>query len=413
MAKKNILFILPYLPYPLKSGGHQAIFNGIKAFINDANISIFFEEPWDNDYSKEQEAFVKTTDNKVKVFKYKQKNETKKESLISRTIIKCWKIKESIKNLFRKKNKKPDLPYLAIQTKSPDTIHFVNEIIEKEHIDIVQCETLATITHILTLPKKVRTLFVHHEIGFIRQKQEIESGLFSESSKKIQSDNQKNEIFLLNKFDDIITLSNHDSQILQSLRIDSKIYTSIATINLNDENHLGMPDCNKLSFVGPSWHSPNVIGIHWFLDNCWNRLKKHNPNYTLQIIGDWSKEEIQKIKSNYPDIEFKGFVENLSKTISNTIMIVPITVGSGIRMKILEAIYIGCPVVSTTIGAQGLPLIDEEDCLISDEPSEFVSKIICLQNVDKISQLAIHAKEKIKANYSIEKLYSSRIKLYK
>lgn len=410
MVKKNVLFILPFLPYPLKSGGHQAIFNGIKAFVNDINAFVLYEEEWNEDLSQEEKAFAEALDCKVKVYKYKRK-EPAKESFALRAYIKYWRLKGFIKNFFFKPGK-PDLSILPLQVKSQDLIHFVNNIIEQEKITIVQCEMLETANHILSLPKSIRTIFVHHEIKFIRQGQELDSGRFSKESKQIFINNKKNEIFLLNKFDDVITLSERDSCILQSHKVQSRLNTSLASVVAGGTSNETPFDCYKLSFVGPSFHAPNLIGILWFLENCWSNLLRVSSKYQLQIIGIWSKKEVEDITKKYPNVTFKGFVPNLASEIAGTIMIVPITEGSGIRMKILEAARIGCPVVSTSIGAQGIPLQDDKECLIGDSPDLFMSKIECLQNLNLASNIILAANKKIQQEYSIEKLRTSRIHLY-
>ncbi len=93
-------------------------------------------------------------------------------------------------------------------------------------------------------------------------------------------------------------------------------------------------------------------------------------------------------------------------------MVVPINVGSGIRMKILEAISQGIPVVSTVIGAQGLPLEDQIDCFITDDVQTFVLDILKLKDVDIQQRLVKNAQRKIINNYSFANMKTSRLKLY-
>ena len=168
-----------------------------------------------------------------------------------------------------------------------------------------------------------------------------------------------------------------------------------------------------LSFVGPSMHNPNLNGILWFLKNCWTALKQRDPNFKLQIIGEWDKPLKKEIQRIYPEIIFRGYVSNLEEHIENTIMIVPINIGSGIRMKILEAVSTGIPVVSTTIGAQGLPLIDGEDCFITDEPQIFVEDILKLSDIKIQEEVAKHAQQKISKHYSLSSLKETRRNIYK
>ena len=160
-------------------------------------------------------------------------------------------------------------------------------------------------------------------------------------------------------------------------------------------------------------HYPNVNGILWFLKKCWIELKRREPEFKLQIIGEWDDQQKRKIQRIYPGIIFHGYVPNLEKYIENTIMITPINIGSGIRMKILEAVSLGIPVVSTSIGAQGLPLKDGEDCFITDNPQIFVKDILKLNNVKIQETIVKHAQAKISKQYSLNSLKETRLNIYK
>ena len=167
-----------------------------------------------------------------------------------------------------------------------------------------------------------------------------------------------------------------------------------------------------LSFVGPDTHSPNFVGITWFLENCWFALREININYRLSIIGNWSQEHITEYTAKYPNVEFLGFVDNLGDSIRGTIMIVPITIGSGIRMKILEACSIGVPFVSTSVGAEGIPVEDGKDCFIADNPKSFVEKLYKLRDVALQKRFVENAHNMILDNYSIEALRKNRLEIY-
>ena len=107
-----------------------------------------------------------------------------------------------------------------------------------------------------------------------------------------------------------------------------------------------------------------------------------------------------------------GFVENLESAIQNTIMIVPITIGSGIRMKILEASSLGIPFVSTSIGAEGIPIETSKHCLIADNPFDFVEAIIQLKDKEKRFMFTQNAYQLINEKYSLPALRKNRIMLY-
>jgi glycosyltransferase involved in cell wall biosynthesis len=216
----------------------------------------------------------------------------------------------------------------------------------------------------------------------------------------------------LNRFDTIITLSEIDTHKLQEAGVTTPVLSSFATINRKPETSLESSCGFVLSFVGPEIHSPNKEGILWFLDSCWQRLLKSNPNYELRIIGLWSKETQRQLSDRYQNVHFLGYVDDLAATLKNTIMIVPIQVGSGIRMKILEAGMIGVPVVTTAVGVEGIPLVDGENCFIANTADAFVQSILKLSEQTLREHFIVSAQKVISKNYSLEALIKNREHLY-
>ena len=93
-------------------------------------------------------------------------------------------------------------------------------------------------------------------------------------------------------------------------------------------------------FLGPEAHYPNLDAVNWFLEESWPKISKAHPEVKFQIISKWS-EEFKKLHIDKPNIEFLGFVEDLSQAFDGAIMIVPLRIVSGMRMKILEGIVKG------------------------------------------------------------------------
>ena len=101
-----------------------------------------------------------------------------------------------------------------------------------------------------------------------------------------------------------------------------------------------LKECERSSicFIGGSGHNPNLNGVTWFLDNVWSLILKENPNFTFKIIGKWDEKIKTEYQKKYRNLFFCGFVDNLAMVISECIMVIPILIGSGIRMKILESV---------------------------------------------------------------------------
>lgn len=405
--KKNILFILPFCPWPLKSGGHQAIFNGLLAVKDYANIYITYEK---GEKELHKEFHLKLTEifkNNITIQPYTRKRHNGLRYFIERVINKIYR-KIHIKN-----KDEITTDFISTVYHTNNYYEHVLEIIKKYSIDIVQIEMIDNIDFINIIPPHIQTIFVHHELRYIRNELFLSQQNDSLYSKVVYETEKIKEIHLLNKFDKIITLSNIDKEKLTTNGVKSIIYPSFAVIKANSISYNININNNKLlSFVGPENHTPNRIGLKWFLDNCWNKLLEYDQEYRLQIIGIWTESTKNLWSKKYKNIEFLGFVDVLFERIKDSIMIVPITIGSGIRMKILEAMSNGIPFVSTTIGAEGIPVKNGINCYIADSPTDFIDKIIQLENLELKNKFIKSAHELVRNCYSIEKLKENRINIY-
>ena len=151
----------------------------------------------------------------------------KKPTLIRKIAIKLNRTIDK----FRKPTNKPFNPYSwwieELMPKPKDFIEHICKIIENHNIDAVQCEMVRNLPFVLSLPSNVKTIFIHHELGFARHKLELNS-LSSDyfDGQAICNWAKCLEISLLNKFDHIVTLSSTDSQKLKEAGVTTKIYNS-------------------------------------------------------------------------------------------------------------------------------------------------------------------------------------------
>jgi len=132
-----------------------------------------------------------------------------------------------------------------------------------------------------------------------------------------------------------------------------------------------------LLFLGSFRHIPNREALTWFLQQVWPSLVAARPSVKLVIIG--SDAPPRHSLPEVGQIEMIGFVDDVREALERyAVFICPILTGSGVRVKLLEAYAAGIPVVSTTVGAEGLAEGDGETCLLADEPQAFVAKVLQL-----------------------------------
>jgi len=131
-------------------------------------------------------------------------------------------------------------------------------------------------------------------------------------------------------------------------------------------------------FLGSFRHLPNQAALNWFVRFVLPRVLELRPEARLVVVGS-DPPPRHGLSGPVSAIELRGFVEDVREPLSRyAVFVCPILSGSGVRVKLLEAFAAGIPVVSTTLGAEGLSSTDGELCALADDPAAFAAKILAL-----------------------------------
>ncbi len=152
-------------------------------------------------------------------------------------------------------------------------------------------------------------------------------------------------------------------------------------------------DNPELLFVGSMDWLPNEDGVCWFSEHVLGCVRQQLPNVRLTIVGRAPGSAVRKLAEQDSGILVTGTVPDVRPYLERgAVFVVPLRIGGGTRLKIYEAMVMGIPVVSTTIGAEGLPVRNEEHLLIADSPEDQAAAITrLLQNPHFASKLAGNA----------------------
>ncbi|MDM8536489.1 glycosyltransferase [Desulfobacterales bacterium HSG17] len=163
------------------------------------------------------------------------------------------------------------------------------------------------------------------------------------------------------------------------------------TYHLGDDSQLDLPslkfeDTQKaLLYVGTLTWEANVDGLLWFFKDVWPLLKQEHPDLKLWIAGKNPDKRLIHAAENEPQIIFKGFVEELEPYLKKSrVYIAPLRFGSGIKVKVLNAMSRGIPTVTTSVGTEGLAAESMKQIAITDTPEEFKKAVSLLLNDQKI-----------------------------
>jgi hypothetical protein len=301
--------------------------------------------------------------------------------------------------------------FISINTNiDKNYMRLVDEIIIKENITQVQLDFFASMPFALIFMDNIKKIFVCHELRYKRLELAAQTSTLSVPYKQFIINRMRfYEENLLKKMDCIITLNEDDAERVKKIN-----HNIVSTKN-------AMPDVliykkeaskifNKFIFSAGEEHTPNSLGLSWFLDTIYIPNMKNIP-FQMHVIGKWSKNYRKKYKQ-YKQIMFCGFVESMKPYFENSILINPILTGAGIRMKILHALANKVPVFSTVFGAEGCYSDNEKEHLFFfNSPEEFMRGIEFVDNL-YLERLALAGNAYYNRVFNKEKILRQRLEIY-
>jgi glycosyltransferase involved in cell wall biosynthesis len=158
-----------------------------------------------------------------------------------------------------------------------------------------------------------------------------------------------------------------------------------------------VPNPHRLLFVGSMAYHANADAAVWFAREVWPELRPHFPQWKLTLVGSNPGPEVLDLAS-IPGVEVTGTVPRVQPFYQEAVAaIVPLRVGGGTRLKILEAMAAGVPVVSTRLGAEGLQVTPDKELLFADRPDQWLPALRSLE--EKRTQLTEAARQLVRARY--------------
>ena len=161
-----------------------------------------------------------------------------------------------------------------------------------------------------------------------------------------------------------------------------------------------------LVFIGSMDWLPNVDGVRYFVSEVLPLIRRRRPECTFAIVGRTPPPGIAELAERDPYIRVTGTVPDVRPSLwGSAVSVVPLRIGGGTRLKIYESMAAGVPVVSTSVGAEGLDVHPPDDIRIADRPEEFAAHCLeLLENRDEHRRIAERAREMVAANFSWQRV---------
>jgi glycosyltransferase involved in cell wall biosynthesis len=216
--------------------------------------------------------------------------------------------------------------------------------------------------------------------------------------------------------DVVITVTDRDRDLLsQTTTANARFVTVPIGIDSSAVRRLQRPRTSRtLLTVGTLFYPPNADGIEWFITRVYPLVKRSVPGVRFVAAGRRPPRRLMSLAANDSTIGLPGYVEDVAElAVQAAAVVVPIRVGGGMRVKILEAFAMGVPVVSTSIGCEGIAATHGRHLLVADSAEEFAQHVVTLlENPGLGKEIATAARTLVEGTYDSSRLDSQLAAVY-
>jgi glycosyltransferase involved in cell wall biosynthesis len=201
---------------------------------------------------------------------------------------------------------------------------------------------------------------------------------------------------------DVVLAITEEEKALILNDVPSAAVEVIPNIHICVERAHDMGGRQNLLFIGHYAHTPNEDAVKYFVREIFPLIRRQLPGVTFNMVGSYMSEAVKSLASR--DVVPVGYVPDLSSYLNNSrVFVAPLRYGAGMKGKIGQSMSFGLPVVTTSIGAEGLNLTNGEHALIADSPAEFASAVVRLYTDDLLwEKMSTSSLRHIKAHFSYE-----------
>ncbi len=428
----KILLVAPYLPWPLDAGGKYAQFTMIEHLRRGHELTLVCCQGEDGG---EAAATLRARWPDVRLRCVSPAPRTRSQRTTTAFFDRVWRFKAwvaqrspSLLGSLRRTARAagwegPGTGGNALaEMGSPDLalVAAVREEAGRGGYDLVQLDFVECLELIHVLPTDVPRVFVHHQLHWVFNERLLGERLETDPALRRPFEELKaREIRLLNGFDAVLALSEVDARLLRRELDGPAVHAS--PFGIGEPVRVPAEGAGRetsgefdgtVLYVGSEYHYPNLDAVNWFLEEVWGTLAATDPRLRFQVVGQWAEETRQRVRQ-HPRADCLGFVPELEPFLRRAIVVVPVRIGSGVRTKVLQAMMEGAPVVSTSVGCEGIPVEDGRELLVRDDPRGFAEAVLTLAGDGALRRrLGDHARRLAVEKFSVRAAGTIREEAY-
>ena len=310
-------------------------------------------------------------------------------------------------------------PFVIQRDRSASMWKSLKAITSKDSYDVIHTDQLNMAQYALECPARARILDAHNAVWTVVRRlcQNTPWGLHRLLLELEWRKMRRYEGEVCSRFDRIIAVTEEDRCALASISENSRdmrvIPIAVDATALRKVQRDG--ESKRIISIGTMFWPPNVEGMLWFVEVVYPLIKREIPEATLDIIGARPVPEIKELAQKSSDIRVLGYMEDVVPSLrQSAVFVVPLRAGGGMRVKILDTWALGIPIVSTSIGCEGIAgAIHEENILVADQPAEFADQVVRVMRDENLARRLIHnGRGTVETSYDWRSLYGDYVRLY-
>lgn len=269
-------------------------------------------------------------------------------------------------------------PYAVSKFTAPEAVDLLRQWIPQRRFDVAVCDFLCTV---LNFPKTLATptaLFQHNvETVLWRRKAQHEVKLLDRIVSKIEYARMSRfEPRQVRRFHHVIAVSEQDRKAMSTMVRPDHISVVPTGVDLASYTYdpSFVPPSPLVVFTGSMDWEPNIDGVEYFCQTVWPRVRAGMPQARFRIVGRNPRARVRALASD--SVEVTGSVPSIVEHLRPAaVVVVPLRIGGGTRIKIYEGMAMGKATVSTTVGAEGLDVHHGRDIILADDPGSFADAV--------------------------------------
>lgn len=276
-------------------------------------------------------------------------------------------------------------PWMMVRDNRAAMRQLVDRLAAETHFDVAHADQLNMAQYAARVPGARKILDAHNALWLLYQRlwQTMGPGpkkwLLGRDWRLLK----QYEGRLCREFDAVLAVSDEDKSALQeAIGPESQVDITVIPIAVDTDEVTPVnrqPGADHILHIGTMYWPPNVDGILWFVQQVYPHIRAKRPETIFDVVGARPPQEIMDLNGNGSGINVTGYVPDPTPYRQQAgVMVVPLRAGGGMRVKILEALAQGLPIVSTTLGCEGIAVTHGQDILIADTPHEFVQAVLRL-----------------------------------